>query len=87
MDGEPFPQEGISTLHWTYIWDVEESVSVGFGATALRVTRKEIGSYWLGSVVRRYVLKMALLHSLHPLSPEMSVGGEGMDHAEGFAGE
>ena len=60
---------------------------MGFRVTALRATRKEIGSYWLGSVVRRCVLKMALPHSLHPLSPKMSVGGEGMDHAEGFAEE
>jgi len=30
---------------------------------------------------------MALPYSLHPLSPEMSAGGEGADHAEGFAKE
>lgn len=57
---------------------------MGFRVTARRVTRKEIGSYWLGSVVRRCVLKMALPNSLYPDSPERSVGREGRDHAEGL---
>lgn len=73
-------------MRWTYLWEVEEGISVGFRVTALRVTGKETGSYCLGSVVRRCVLKMALPHSLHPLSPKMSVG-EGMDRTEGFAEE
>lgn len=58
-----------------------------WASVTLRVTRKEVGSSWLGSIVRGYVLKMALPHPLHLLSPEMSVEGEGMDHAEGFAEE
>lgn len=62
-------------------------VSWWASVTALRVTRKEVGSSWLGSIVRGRVLKMALPHALPHLSPEMSVGGEGMDHAEGFAEE
>lgn len=38
-----------------------------------RVTRKDIGSYWLNLVVRRCVLKMALPHLLHTL-PSRNAG-------------
>lgn len=44
MDGDTISQEDVSTFCVIYIWEVEEGVSVSFGVTALRVTRKEIRS-------------------------------------------